>query len=292
VEAISIDPNYGNRKGYDPTFLGDGAKSIPLPNLSDPMKVDVAVNTQAVDPDEHVLPYNHFSVVMNKRRKLAFFTAVNIDGNLSFPIRRDTDRWFVDPRIGEDEQTGEPVYANNPLDRGHLVRRLDPAWADSEALAKVANDDTFHFTNCSPQHANFNQSQTTWAGLEDYILDNAIAHDLRVSVFTGPVLSPQDPQYRGVQLPKQYWKVVAMVNDDGALSATAYLLSQESLLRGLEAFSFADYKTFQVPVRRVEELTGLDFGDLKEADPADVLELAEREALGAREIVTLEDLTL
>ncbi|HWS81591.1 MAG TPA: DNA/RNA non-specific endonuclease [Rubrobacter sp.] len=291
-EAISIDPNYGNRKGYDPTFLGDGAKSIPLPNLSDLMKVDVAVNTQAVDPDEYVLPYNHFSVVMNKRRKLAFFTAVNIDGNLSFPIRRDTDKWFVDPRIGEDEQTGEAVYANNPLDRGHLVRRLDPAWADSEALAKVANDDTFHFTNCSPQHENFNQNRTTWAGLEDYILDNAIAHDLRVSVFTGPVLSPQDPQYRGVQLPRQYWKVVAMVKDDGALSATAYLLSQESLLGGLEEFSFADYKTFQVPVRRVEELTGLDFGDLKEADPADVLELAEREALGAREIVTLEDLTL
>ena len=291
-EVISIDPNYGNRKGYDPSFLGAGASDVPLPSLSDTLKADVAVNTQAADSDEHVLPYNHFSVVMNKRRKLAFFTAVNIDGNLTKPIRRDTDRWFLDPRIGEDEQTGEAVYASNPLDRGHLVRRLDPAWDVSEELAKVANDDTFHFTNCSPQHEDFNQNSATWAGLEDYILGNAIAHDLRVSVFTGPVFDTGDPQYRGVQLPRQFWKVVTMVKDDGALSATAYLLSQESLLEGLEGFSFADYKTFQVPIRKVEELTGLGFGDLKEADPAERSEVLEEVALGAREIATLEDLML
>jgi endonuclease G, mitochondrial len=290
-EVISIDPNYGNREGYDPDFLG--TESIPLPQLSEALKTDAAVNTAAIDSDEHILPYNHFSVVMNKRRKLAFFTAVNIDGNLSLPIRRDTDRWFLDPRIGEDEQTGEAVYADNPLDRGHLVRRLDPAWAGSEELAKVANDDTFHFTNCSPQHKDFNQNQTTWAGLEDYILENAIAHDLRVSVFTGPVLSPQDPQYRGVQLPRQYWKVVAMVKDDGAISATAYLLSQGSLLQGLEEeFSFGAYRTYQASIRTVEELTGLEFGDLKEADPAEAVEALGREALGVREISTLEDLRL
>jgi endonuclease G, mitochondrial len=292
-EAISIDPNYANREGYDPDFLGTGARSVPLPRLSDAMKTDAAVNTAAIDSEEHVLPYNHFSVVMNKKCGLAFFTAVNIDGNLSHPISRDTDRWFLDPRIGEGEQTGETVYADNDLDRGHLVRRLDPAWGDSEQLARVANDDTFHFTNCSPQHADFNQNQTTWAGLEDYILENAIAQDLRVSVFTGPVLSDQDPQYRGVRLPREYWKVVVMVKEDGALSATAYLLSQDSLLEGLEeAFSFGAYKTYQVPIRRVEELTGLGFDDLKNADPAEALEATGREALGVREIVTLQDLTL
>ena len=58
-----------------------------------------------------------------------------------------------------------------------------------------------------------------------------------------------------------------MAKDDGALSATAYLLSQESMLQDLEGFSFGAYKTFQITVRKVEELTGLDFGDLKDADP-------------------------
>ena len=129
--------------------------------------------------------------------------------------------------------------------------------------------------------------------MEDYILENAIAQNLRVSVFTGPVLDDQDPQYRGVQLPLQYWKVVAMVKEDGALSATAYLLSQDSLVQGLEEeFSFGAYKSFQVPIRRVEELTGLGFGDLKDAEPAGTLEALGRESFGVREIAAPEDITL
>jgi endonuclease G len=215
-EAISIDPDYGTRRGYDPNFLGTASRSVPLPGLSDAMEEDAAINREEGGPSEHVLHYHHFSAVMSKRRKLAYFTAVNIDGaKREHEVERENDRWFLDPRIGKDEQVGEAVYAQNDLDRGHLVRRLDPAWGDSFEQAKVANDDTFHFTNCCPQHKNFNQNDTTWAGLEDYILDNAIAQDLRVSVFTGPVLSDQDPHYREVQLPRQFWKVVALVKEGG-----------------------------------------------------------------------------
>lgn len=291
-EAISIDPDYSNRKGYDPDFLGEDAKRVPLPQLSDDMRTNAAVNLQASGSDEHVLPYHHFSVVMNKERKLAYFTAVNIDGNVDRDIEREDDKWFLDPRIEESEQTNNVVYTANPLDRGHLIRRLDPAWGDTMQLAKVANDDTFHFTNCAPQHKDFNRNQTTWAGLEDYILENANVEDLRVSVFTGPVFSDQDLPYRGVQLPKQFWKVVVMVKEDGTLSATAYLLSQDSLLQDLEEFSFGAYKTYQVPVRKVEELTSLGFGDLKSFDPTESQEGFDQESLGVQEIASYEDLKL
>jgi endonuclease G len=214
--------------------------------------------------------------VLNKARRLAFFTAVNIDGTTSARLKRERDRWFADPRVPVDEQTDDRVYKNNPLDRGHLVRRLDPAWGSSREEAKLCNDDTFHFTNCSPQHEDFNQNQTTWAGLEDYILENADNRDFKVTVFTGPVLADDDDQFAGVQLPRQFWKVAVMVKDSGALSATAYLLSQEELIAGLEVeleeFSYGAYKTFQVPVRRIEELTRLSFGALVDADPLEGLE--------------------
>ena len=65
----------------------------------------------------------------------------------------EQDKWFFDPRIDRAEQVGDELYASNPFDRGHLVRRLDPAWGRTLRVAKVANDDTFHFTNCTPQHA-------------------------------------------------------------------------------------------------------------------------------------------
>jgi endonuclease G len=277
----SIDPDYSTRLGYDAAFLDI---RLPLPVLT-------ADADLATDP----LPYHHFSVVMQRKRKLALFTAVNIDGGKADHPRRDRDAWIVDPRIPVSEQTGEDVYRDNDLDRGHLVRRLDPAWGPKSAAAV---DDTFHFTNCTPQHHEFNAGRTLWLGLEDYVLQNAVTADLKVSVLSGPVLDDDDPQYRGVALPLQYWKVVAMVRKDGKPSATAYLLSQEALLDEFrtermpgvlpESFSYGAYRTFQVPVRRVAGLTGLDLAPYVAADP---LERFETTGL-PRELVKLEHILL
>ncbi|REE73077.1 endonuclease G [Rhodococcus wratislaviensis] len=273
-EAISIDPDYSTRGGYDANFL---RTPLPLPRPATP---------SVASPE---LKYHHFSVVMHRERALALFTAVNIDGTQSQSPRRDSDRWILDPRLPADQQTGEDVYRDNPLDRGHLVRRLDPAWGPR---AKAANDDTFHFTNCTPQHHSFNAGQTLWLGLEDYVLKNADNADLAVSVVTGPVLAPDDPEYRGVALPRQFWKTVAMVKQDGGLSVTGYLLSQAALLdefaEGEEAFSYGAYRTFQVPVRRIAQLTGLVLDPHIAADP---LERIEASAL-PRELIRPQDLIL
>jgi endonuclease G, mitochondrial len=277
----SVDPDYRTRCGYDPAFLGP---VLPLPVL-----------TSGADSVSAPLPYHHFSVVMHRARKLALFTAVNIDGGKADQPRRDRDRWILDPRIPADEQTGEEVYRDNDLDRGHLVRRLDPAWGPQSAAAV---DDTFHFTNCTPQHHDFNAGSTLWLGLEDYVLANAVTADLKVSVLSGPVLDGDDPRYRGVALPLQYWKVVSMMRTDGKLSATAYLLSQRALLDEFrtertpgtlpESFSYGAYRTFQVPVRRIADLTGLDLASYIAADP---LERLETTGL-PRELVQLDHILL
>ena len=264
---------------------------MPLPLLGPTLIEKAATSDQLTEP-RHVLPYHHFSVAMNAERRLAFFTAVNIDGHHSRRLKRETDRWILDPRIPADQQIGEEAYADNDLDRGHLVRRLDPSWGDSEKAAKIAADDTFHFTNCSPQHKDFNQRQTSWAGLEDYVLENAETADLKVSVFSGPVFADDDEPYRDVMLPRQFWKVVVMKRETGELSATAYLLSQAELISGLEIaveeFAYGAYKTFQVPVSKVTELTGLDFGELSSFDP-----IERQEALSAiREIPDPEAIVL
>lgn len=293
-EVISIDPDYSTRKGYEPGFLGKGF-NVTLPSLSDAMKRRAAVSQQPqTGHPAYVLPYHHFSVVVSKERQIAFFTAVNIDGSIAHRIKREPDKWIYDPRIERTEQLGNEIYQTNALDRGHLVRRLDPAWGKSLEIAKTANDDTFHFTNCSPQHENFNQNDATWAGLEDYILDNAIAENLRVTVFSGPVFAKTDPPYRGAKLPKQFWKVVSMVTDQHKLSATAYLLSQASLLQDLESleFAFGAYRTFQVPVDRVERLTGFSFGRLGAHDPLRNRSGGEvgRESTAQRPISSFEDI--
>ena len=247
---------YRNVKGYDSAFLGVGHE-VPLPELGEVLQEDAA----QTEDGETVLDYTHFSIAMSKSRKLAFYTAVNIDGSQLVDIRRGNDRWYFDPRIKEEYQIGPEFYKYNDIDRGHLVRRQDPNWGMDAAKA---NEHTFHFTNCSPQHKNFNQKP--WLSLEDYILENADIHGLKVSVFTGPVFGEDDMTYRGSKIPRQYWKVAVTVKPDNTLSATAYLQTQENLLGSLE-FVYGEFQTFQVPVAQIEKLTGLDFGELRNFDP-------------------------
>jgi endonuclease G len=245
---------FAGRTGFDADFLSD--VPVSLPENVGRFKGDEAPLTSG---DGHVLHYTNFSVVVSKSRRMALYVACNVDGRSSKQIKRTPDAWFFDERIALEYQLGEDLYTDNALDRGHLVRREDPVWGDQ---AEQANFDTFHFTNCAPQHGNMNQQ--TWLGLENYILKNARVHELRVVVFTGPVLREDDPTYRDVQLPKEYWKVVAIRTEDRP-SATAYLMSQEKLIEDLE-FVFGQYKTYQVAIKEVEALTGLRFGELSRYD--------------------------
>jgi endonuclease G len=69
------------------------------------------------------------------------------------------------------------------------------------------------------------------------------------------------------------------------MSATGYILSQTDYLGDLE-FVFGEFKTYQVPINRIEQKTKLSFG-LTDYDP-----LARTEARPEREIRGAQDLIL
>ncbi len=261
VEELK-DSWYEGGTGYDTQFLGEDYE-VPHPLFQSDIEQDIAL----LKDGSNVLHYTHFSIVMSKSRRLAYYTVVNIDGNQLKKVGRN-DKWYLDSRIETKYQCGPELYKHNALDRGHLVRRLDPVWGES---AEKANKDTFHFTNCAPQHSELNQK--SWLDLENYILDNAENANLKVTVFTGPVFRMDDVIYRGVQIPTEYWKIAVMVKKDGNLSATAYLQTQKNLIEDLE-FAYGEYKTYQVPLSKIEAMTGLDFEDLRNHDPLNQLEAA------------------
>lgn len=260
-EAIELgelsQEHYALADGYNQDFLGSDCR-LPLPSLADNLQSKIAKLKDGGD----VLDYLHFSIVMNADRRLAFYTAANVDGKELKKITRLKDKWYFDPRLDERYQAGPKLYKGNPLDRGHLVRRLDPCWGPN---AKEAGEDTFHFTNCSPQHERLNQRD--WLEVEDYVLKTADNADKRISVFTGPVFREDDMVYRREYLlPADFWKIVAFVGKNGKLSATAYLRTQKNYIENLEFFD-DEFKTWQVPVAQVEALTGLSFALPPDADP-------------------------
>ncbi|MCT4353327.1 DNA/RNA non-specific endonuclease [Streptomyces sp. Je 1-79] len=252
--------SFADRTGYEEGFLGP---AVPLP-----LPVRATVETV-------ILPYTHFTVVFRPDRRLAASTGVCIQGGqLSEDVHGD-DAWEFDPRLPEEQQAGSEVYRNNSLDRGHLVRRLDPVWG-AAAVAARANTDTFHYPNAAPQSDVFNQGKQLWQGLENYFLDHAAAFDRKLIVLTGPVLHDSDPPYRGIQVPMRFWKVTAFMQE-GALASTAYVLDQspdlsrdaERALAGAKPGApppLGPFRTYQVPVSDVAELTELEFGPLPDVD--------------------------
>lgn len=245
-------------EGYDPGFLR-AVLDLPGP-----------------DAPTLLLDYTHFSVRLSPARRLAAVTGVNINGQALVPLARE-GTWHFDPRVPQGLQAGPDVYQHNDLDRGHLVRRLDPVWGDG-STALTANQDTFSYPNAAPQAAAFNRGKELWAGLEDHVLHHASQYDARVSVFTGPVLDAGDLPYRGVQIHRRFWKIAAWTMD-GVLAAAGFLLDQSPLL-GPEELArmvrerllaeepppLGPFRTFQVPIANIAALTGMDLAPLAGAD--------------------------
>lgn len=127
---LEIDDDYANRDGYDPSFLG--TVIVPMPKLSRANAGLAAKNREPQAGDlPYVLRYQHFSAVMNGRRRLAFFTATNIDGKQAKNVNRSSgeitdlrddeeeeslegaegaELWFTDRRIEDKEQTPSDLY--------------------------------------------------------------------------------------------------------------------------------------------------------------------------------------
>ncbi|MCR2813945.1 DNA/RNA non-specific endonuclease [Microbacterium sp. zg.Y1090] len=235
--------------GYDPLFLGP---AVPLPTTGRP--------TVRLD-------YPRFTVELDPERRLAAITAVNIDGAALRDLPR-TGEWRLDERVPSSQQAGPAIYAGNDLDRGHLVRRRDPGWGDAD-IARAATEATFRYPNAAPQASGFNQSKELWLGLEDHVLEYAQATDQRLSVFTAPVLADDDPPYRGIRIPLRFWKVAAWLSPAG-LAATGFILDQSELVDtrtgAVASPPLGGFRTFQVPIDRIAEVTGLDWGALPDAD--------------------------
>lgn len=243
AEAKRIDRDYSNRNGFDPNFV-PGIK-LGLGKLVKPSKSKVAaLSSHGEDDSPGELAYENFSVVMDKTHRIALVTATNIDGETYISIDRKTgqaaadqprpegDTWYKDTRIDESLTLTNDFYSawSQYFDRGHLTRRNDPTWGEH---AERANADTFHFTNCSPQHWKFNESSTLWQGVERYVLEQGLwetGFDKRLTVLQGPLYDAPQPLYADeVEIPNAFWKIVVW-KGKGGLKAVALIVDQSDLL--------------------------------------------------------------
>ncbi len=301
AESLRIDKDYGNRGGYAPGFI-DGFE-IPLPEPGAALAAQVAP-LRAGEPaaEQGELKYEHFSVKLNKAKRVALFTATNIDGPSYLTIDRTTGRvkegaegetWYSDPRVSASFFLDQSFYDawSTYFDRGHLTRRTDPTWGEPQE-AERANADTYHFTNCSPQHFRFNESATFWQGAERYVLEKGVlAADTRprLVVFQGPIYADAIDRWAAdVQIPSAFFKVIVWKGPDG-LKAVGLVVDQLALLDekrmavARPGNAAADVKQWRVAIPEIEKRTGLDFGDL--VRNADTIRDPDQPAVGEAQIL-------
>ena len=227
------------------------------------------------------------------------WTASNVDYNQDLRDNRTREQlgngaWRLDKRIPDiyQVQAAEFYDPATLIDKGHLVRRDDNCWAplkngNSDSLGiEYANADTFHWTNCTPQHEAFNRDVAQYEGIGKWgVLENAIKEQLddltdankdygqRACVLAGPVLADNDPEYMNIQYPLKFWKVFAIKSSSEGKLVYGFLLSQEDKIdeTGLEREARPRFnrmvKAMQVSLSVIENLTGVEFApELHNAD--------------------------
>ncbi len=151
------------------------------------------------------------------------------------------DDFRPDPDIPDDKEAHLSDYAGNPYDRGHLV----PA-ADNRTSKEVMSE-SFFLSNMVPQNPNNNRG--IWRILESKTRDLGLTND--IYVISGTIY---DPGYlvigdNKVGVPSKLWKVIYN-NTNG--TAIAFLFDNAPL-------KVADLPLYAVPVKIIEDLTGINF---------------------------------
>lgn len=135
----------------------------------------------------------------------------------------------------------------------------------------------------------FNQSSLggIWGALEDAVFAEVDVDNLRVSVIGGPVFHEDDREFRGVRIPREFYKVLAYM-ENGSLKSKGFLLTQS--LDELELFDLKEFKVFQVALSEIEQRCDFAFPNiLKNAD--DIAEKVEVENVAERKpLESLKDI--
>lgn len=272
IKRNEEEVDYSICRGYSSRFLGIDA---PMPV---PISSHLRFAARIINSDSYILKYHKFSVIQHNIRLMPFISAINIEGN---PSKRkdDSDRgndtWLRDTRISFDVQLDDKYYKGSGFDRGHMSRREDANWGNTAEDARRNADLTCIYTNACPQIKTLNQSkhQGLWGILEKVVLEEGAYQERgatsRISVFNGPIFKESDKQFRGVQIPMAFFKIILWLTDEKELKATAFKLSQDGLVdeidfdkEQIDIDQNEQFKEYQISLKELQKLTHLDFSHL------------------------------
>jgi endonuclease G len=149
-------------------------------------------------------------------------------------------------------------YLKSGYDKGHLA----PAADFKNSQTKMA--ETFQFANAVPQVPNSNRH--TWKQLEDSTREVAYRRG-EIYIISGPIFTanPRTKLRNSVSIPNAVFKILV---DPKTRTMTGFVVPNVTTVS-------KEFRVYQIKVREIEKLTGLDFNPQLKRSDADKLEAVD-----------------
>lgn len=233
------------------------------------------LNDQNVYADHYVtmdgVQILNYALEWDNTKRHANWVAFTFDTTTSADNVKRTDAWSVDPKLPAEMQVQESDHKNDGFDKGHLCASEDRVYL------KEANEQTFYYSNMSPQLNDFNggfwgkleaRVQTWGRSTADGVYDkvyvtkggtlNKLLKNFKGTTVNGgtPTTDANGFTIHGLACPEYYFTAVLSQKDD-VFHAIAFLVPhKEGMTRNP---SSDELKEYVVSVGKLEEETGIDF---------------------------------
>lgn len=232
------------------------------------------LNDQNVYADHYVtmdgVQILNYALEWDNTKRHANWVAFTFDTTTSADNVKRTDAWSVDPKLPAEMQVQESDHKNDGFDKGHLCASEDRVYL------KEANEQTFYYSNMSPQLNDFNggfwgkleaRVQTWGRSTADGVYDkvyvtkggtlNKLLKNFKGTTVNGgtPTTDANGFTIHGLACPEYYFMAVLSQKDD--VFHIAFLVPhKEGMTRNP---SSDELKEYVVSVDKLEEETGIDF---------------------------------
>jgi endonuclease G len=228
---------------------------------------NLAVHTVTVDGEEVM----NLAIEWNDNYKHAQWVAFTFDKITAFDANIGrTDAWASDALLPESMRVDNSYHTSDGFDRGHLCASEDRQYL------KEANQQTFLYSNMSPQMSSFNSG--VWAKMEAQVQSwgqsvNSLTYD-EIYVAKGGTLNNLLKSYtgtkksgdglypttdasgfttKGLACPAYYYMAI-LAKKGTEYQAIAFLVPHDETIA-----ASTDYSQYVVTIDKLEEATGVDF---------------------------------
>lgn len=225
------------------SVLNDDSRRIEVPRLSGSAQDLFVVHRTQDGTVNYCLEYN------TQRYHSRWAAFIFDDHTAARNWTQRTNQWAWDPLVPKEFST-ENLFGNSGYSRGHMVASSDRYYS------KDANEQTFYYTNMSPQLQVHNGG--VWADLEQRVQNWGRNPSFRkvLYVVKGGTIDDANIEARKVGgkivVPKYYFMALVVQKPDGAYHGIAFWTEHRGYAR-------YEVRSLAITIDELEQRTGIDF---------------------------------